>query len=211
MSISTPADIFGPTIVTDDLDALTEADALYCHYDRQINAQPAYLQLTAAGRVDAGYNPEIGDAMPADVWHGCTLRWTIPNTLTPAGVRQLVTELMPLLERVHAGHTDEWSGSNWVGQLTDDAQEANEAIDNICRDLDPEDYDHLNVWDAIDWLSNDTEATLGIRAATTDDELTTIAARLVADADPNTIIQGLDRYLTTLRDDCIAETEEIPA
>ena len=72
-----------------------------------------------------------------EVWNGKAQQW---RTVLSQGCRalpdvnaieQLAEKLAPLLDRVRAGHSVEWNGSNNVGRLTDDAQEASEEIDAI--------------------------------------------------------------------------------
>lgn len=47
----------------------------------------------------------------------------------------MVTELLPVFERLHAGHEVDWDGSNHVGKLSDDASQASDEIDSACNQL----------------------------------------------------------------------------
>ena len=64
-----------------------------------------------------------GDGVPMDIWHHRRLCWTI-GALTADAANALMTEVLPLAERVVAGYSPKWNGSNTVGELDDDAQDA---------------------------------------------------------------------------------------
>ena len=107
---------------------------LYFRYKGQINPQPARIYLYIDGRVCADYSKEIGNGRPADEWHGVTLTWNINPFLSGDKIIELFTEdenIKELLERVYAGHDQKWDGSNWVGTLTDDAQDAHDRLERI--------------------------------------------------------------------------------
>jgi len=125
---------------------------LYSQYPQQINPQPAYICLYEDGRVCADYSGEIGNARPADEWHGRTLTWRITPFLTGRAVGNLLMSepVKGLLERVHAGHDSEWNGNNFVGTLTDDAQAAFERLERIFE----EEEEDIEVWNVEDWLFN---------------------------------------------------------
>jgi hypothetical protein len=76
----------------------------------------------------------------------------------PVVLAKLLTEgaARPLLERIHAGHSVDWDGSNNRGSLTDDAQAASDALESLLDDTfgagDPDTC--VQVQDAGDWLFN---------------------------------------------------------
>ena len=121
---------------------------VYLKYERQSSAQPAHIELSEDGVVTAGANPEIGNAVTMDVWHRRTLQWSINPRLTGAQIASAIQDAYTLLERIHAGHTIEWDGSNMSGTLTDDAGDASAAL---ARRLDKL-HCEVNVWSADDWL-----------------------------------------------------------
>lgn len=123
---------------------------LYYHYDGQCNSQPAYLEMTEDGAVSVDYSGEIGNAVPAYVWHRRTLRWAIPNCLSPTGIDQLMDDVQVELQTIHDGHSVEWDGSNHVGRLTPEASEIGERLGQ--RLYECEDYERIAIWDAAEWL-----------------------------------------------------------
>jgi hypothetical protein len=176
---------------------------LYCRYGDQTNPQGVLIELDCeSGVLRAMYNPEIGNAVPCDVWHGRSLRYTIP-CYTASAANDLLASLVPLAQRVLDGYTSEWDGSNNVGKLAADAQAASEQISAICE---PEPYaegNTVNVCDADDWLAgigddDDQRREYKITATTTDPELDDIAERIARESDCD-IIEGLGAYLSRLR------------
>lgn len=138
----------------------------YLKYEGQSKPQPAYVELSEDGVVTAGANPEIGNAVTMDVWHRRTLQWSIDPGLTGAQIADAIQDALPLLERVHAGHTVEFDGSNMGGLLTEDAAEASAKLGRILEKLRSE----VNVWSAADWLwTNDTLLTVWPEGTTLDD------------------------------------------
>lgn len=70
--------------------------------------------------------------------------------LTGAQIAAAVEAALPLFERVHAGHTVEFDGSNMGGVLTEDAADASAELEAVLEKLRSE----VNVWSAADWLWN---------------------------------------------------------
>lgn len=131
------------TLHTADLQA--DRAALVFKYDSQINPQPAYVRMTEEGDVDAYTSGEIGNAVPMDVWHSRTLTWSLPWSTDANALAELLEtpEVLALLERVHAGHEVSWDGSNHVGRLGEDAQDASYRLERIFEQADT-----VDVWDA---------------------------------------------------------------
>jgi hypothetical protein len=93
-----------------------------------------------------------------DVWHGRTCQWsaslsqgsyTLPDV---SKIEAIAEQVKPLLDRVHAGHSTYWDGSNYRGRLTEDAEEASEEIDRIFEQADWYDESRA-VWDAGEWIA----------------------------------------------------------
>jgi hypothetical protein len=129
----------------------TELAPLYRQYPGQYQPQPAYVTLEN-GFVQADWSGDSGGGMPPSVWHHRTLRWAVnPSANGRALAALLEGEALPLLERVHAGHTVEWDGSNNVGLLTADAQDASDELERLLDAMnDPE--NQTQVWGADEWL-----------------------------------------------------------
>jgi len=169
---------------------------LFHQYPLQMQSQPCFLELSEGGTVCCDWDGEIGGGVPCTVWSRRDLRWDIP--CLPANMaNKLMEELLQLLERVHAGHTVEWDGSNMSGSLDEDAQDASEEIDEHIRNIDHDEF--LRVSDADDWFQDYTP---DITAETTDEEITAIAASEVETARDAGIhvLRGIEEYLENLRD-----------
>lgn len=101
-------------------------------YASQQDFQRAFFELDEDGNVRATYNGEIGNAVPCTVWNGRTMRFG-SNHLANYSAREIAATfaaLRPLFERVHAGHSVEWNGSNHVGRLNADAEAAVREIED---------------------------------------------------------------------------------
>lgn len=199
-----------------DTDDIT---ALYRHYQGQTSPQGCYIELdTRNGELTADWNAEIGNGVPASVYHQIVLRWDIP-TLTAPSANRLLDKLATLATQVLAGATTEWDGNNHVGKLTADARAAADDIEAHCQEAreEPFAYDVLGEYDAGDWFGADAgyrdsryvsseEATaenLGITAATTDTQLEELAAdaeREALTAQEPAVLTGALKFLTGIRD-----------
>ncbi|HUW71548.1 MAG TPA: hypothetical protein VMX33_15080 [bacterium] len=131
---------------------------LYKKYPGQVKAQGAFLELDEAGRVSVDWNGEIGNAVPAAVYHHKVLRFPIPCDLSTLGICQLGEHVRPLLARIHAGHSVDWNGSNMVGRFTDDAAVAIEELEYELANLEPDDFARDEVGDDEDESIEGAEA-----------------------------------------------------
>lgn len=140
------------TVCPDHLATLrAELAPLFHRYPQQTEPQPAYVQLDEVGDVTAGHSGEIGGGAPAHVWHGRTLRWSVPASVLGDVLADLLAgDALPLLQRVHAGHSVQWDGNNHCGALDDDAQQASDELDRLFEGLSHSDL--VSVWGAGDWL-----------------------------------------------------------
>lgn len=203
------------------IDKLTDKTALHCHYDRQSEAQPCYIELDCKTEtLRADYNGEIGNAIPFSVYHGHTQRWGIPM-LTADAANGLLGRIAPLAERVVAGYDEKWDGNNHVATFTDDAQSAIEEIEALC-DIEEDESLCVTEWDAGYWLQNSicrldidghpTQWDHAVKTVisdygtitheTTDDQLMEIEEKIEAGADDNVVINNLSKWLTEERDNC---------
>jgi len=186
---------------------IKEPEYLYCRYQGQTAPQPCYVELDCeSGTLTAAYNGEIGNAVPITVWHNRCLRWPIP-ALREGAALELLTELLPICERIVAGYSSEWDGSNHVGEYTDAAEDAASEVHDLCRDAFDDTGTHLQVWEAGDWLSGiGTRAQqaehLGITATSTDEQLALKLEKEQEKAEDDGIdeVEGLESYLSELRD-----------
>ena len=98
--------------------------------------------------VNAGH---AGNSITFDEWHRRELTWSIPAMLTSDGIDDLISEVFPLLEKIHKLHIVVWNGSNYAGQLKDEGemiyQKIQETIDDFYN------YQYLEVaeiWPALE-------------------------------------------------------------
>lgn len=174
---------------------------LYQKYPGQTEPQGAYITISPAkGTVRADWNGEIGSAVPFGVYQGRILRVPVPfYAHGPSLARELESEpVRVMFERIVAGHSVEWDGSNHVGRLTDDARAAVEELEARLQDVP-----QTEVWDAADWYSSDDPPP--IEADTTDEQIMRMAAELDAEASPTSgecpaiIITGSAEYFLEVR------------
>ena len=128
---------------------------LYNQYPGQCQPQPAYVSLDEDGTVSVDWSGEIGNAVPASVWHGRDVRLSISPYASSAGIRRLFddSEFRALVDQYYAGHSVEWRNGNNVGRLTDDARDALDKLERFADEWFRE-PDHLdNVCSAGEWLS----------------------------------------------------------
>jgi hypothetical protein len=182
-------------------------DELYCHYQGEHRVQGAFIALHLAdGRLYASYNAEIGNGIPASVYHGQVRRYPIP-VLTADAANRLLREIGPLAQRIADDWEDDWDGSNYNAVLGTDACKAEDEIGKLT------DSERFGIGDlvveasACDWMTGSPgeAAELGVTAATADDELAEIAARTTREAATGgdygyIILAGLDDYLRDLRE-----------
>lgn len=131
----------------------TQSAPLYCRYPTQIQSQPAYVSLNLeTGEIDADYSGEIGNAVPANVWHGLVRRYPINPQLTGAQVGELLDRLLPTLQRVLDGSSIEWDGNNYVGRLDENAEAAENELAMAGDELGRE-YETDLLVDLAEWLA----------------------------------------------------------
>lgn len=185
---------------------------LFRHYRGQTSAQPCNVSLDCrSGKLRAEYNPEIGNAIPAEEYHGHVQTWSIP-CLRASAANALLAEIAPIAERVVAGYSREWDGSRYRAAFDEDAHSAIRDIESLCNAADPSDA--VKAWDAGDWLTasgntsrDAVRAEFGITADTTDEGLGAIEARVEEEAAASgeaDVLTGTTAFLRRLRDEASA-------
>ena len=179
---------------------------LYKRFPGQIDPQPVHIEINPAERtMTAAYNPEIGDTVPVDVWHGVRLRIAGSRYMTGADWVALLNDakVLSLAAEICDGHEVYWDNGNRRGRLTEDAQLAYKELEHRitywggCGPC-PE-SDNFNVCAPDEWIPS-LDYT-GITADTADAEITKLAAEYVANAERDmTLIDGdMADWLTELR------------
>ncbi|MEU7031407.1 hypothetical protein AB0A60_32525 [Streptomyces sp. NPDC046275] len=189
----------------------TSPAELFRQYPGQHEPQPAYIELgLKSSTLLADYNSEVGGARPADVHYGFDRHYPIP-LLTAKAANQAMERIRPLAERILADWEEIWDGNNLVARLGDDALAAEEEIEDILGDGSEDGWGSASliaVWD-LDGATNGYESTdHGITADTTDERLAEIADEIrtgLTESSGNgddavVVVDGLDEYLTNLRD-----------
>ena len=125
---------------TIDVSSFEGIAPVYEQYDGQYQPQPAFIRMDEDGEIDAWVNGEI-NGTPMRVWHGRTLTWRVPSNVRGDALLAFVKEHQPLFERVYLGHEVDWDGNNHVGKLDEDAQDANEEIEQAADALHDETVD----------------------------------------------------------------------
>jgi hypothetical protein len=123
---------------------------LYWKYPRQTRPQRAVVAIDARdGAILADYDPEVGDAVPMDVYHGHVLCWHISPYITAEALDELLATIQPLAERIIAGYESEWDGQNHVARYDADAQRAIDQIEEL-----------MVAYEDDDWVCDDDECEL---------------------------------------------------
>lgn len=181
-----------------------ENKSLYLKYPNQTSQQKCFIELDLEdGELNAGTNPSIGSGTPMRVWNGIVKRWNIP-CLKPKAVIALLKEIQPLAEEIMEGSSIFWDGKNYVGKLTEEAQEIVEKIDCICSATEFQEEDIESHWNAWDWYApiSDVCKELGITAESTDENLDKIAAReQEAAEEQGYFVESILEYLSQKRDE----------
>src|SRR5690606_1337591 len=109
-------------------------------------------------------------SIPMEVWNGMILRWRLPLSTDGEALSGAIAdgEFDDLLDRIVAGFSSEWDGSNWVGHLSQDAVSAREAMyERINGFVD----NAIGVWEADEWFLHTTNEELGLSPDMTDEDL----------------------------------------
>lgn len=138
---------------------------------------------TTVLRAQEWHSSEAGSCLMS-VWHSRDLEYT--HTLSqgslavadPEKLKALAERLTPLVERLRAGHSIKWDGSNMVGKLDADAVEAHALLDDAFCDPDWQ-SDEWEAWAAAEWLREPPD---GLTHETTDKKLAEMAEGFERDA-----------------------------
>ena len=177
---------------------------LYHKYQQEIEGQPAYVELDVrTGSLYADWDAEVGNGVPADVWHGLRRRYGIINILTTDEINTLLTELAPIAQRIVDGTDIQSDGLQDRPVLSEQAQAAEEELTDVCRAAGTT---SIGIIDAAMYYGEVSTAhlhdvTAQVKADTTDEQLSALVeeAQLDGRTDGATIT-GLDEYFEELRD-----------
>lgn len=181
----------------------------------------AVLNIFENGRVSVSIDTTYtsNDGTPEAVWHGRTLEFSINGNPDPDDLASLLGEggkASVLIDRIIAGHEVEWNGNNMVGQLTEDAADAKDALRGLLEEVAQSD---LSAWEPGDWLLSSMRhaavlESVGLTVDATDAQIEAAAERLVSDArmdrvivDQNDVEKVLCECIERVREDAEDEVE----
>lgn len=137
------------------------------------------------------------NATPEDVWNGRRLRCRLKIRPDEDAAREYLAGAVgqALLEKIIAGHSIEWDGSNHVGHLSDGAQNALEQLVEDMSDL-PE--SQWSLWTVGDYLAGTTDYIIS-----TDEQLKEYATNIEGLAEVQHIVLAGDvlAYITKIRNE----------
>ena len=169
-----------------------ELHPLFARYGGQNQAQSSYVELdVTSGKLWAAYDGEIGDSVPAPVWHGSRRRYEVTNILVSSEINDLLDRIAPLAQRVLDGTT--------VGDYTEDADSAEREIRQECDEaieMSRAVQYGEGVWDAESYYDGTDPDEIGLTPGTTDEQLSKIIEeeKDAARRDGRTI-DGVEEYL----------------
>ena len=109
-----------------------EPTHLHQQYPGQNNVQGTFVELDLeTGRMEASYNPEIGNAVPVAVWHDRVLRFDLSGPLRGAVATELLHDLAPDAQIVLDRAEIDWDGNNHVGKLDEVGAAASARMEKI--------------------------------------------------------------------------------
>ena len=102
--------------------------------------------------MSADWDGEIGNAVPASVWHGRARRYQLPSPyLTREHIVEFMKDAAPLCEIVCDEYEERWNGSNHVGELTEEGEDAEFALRSMLESHRIDSDYEIVVMDAGDW------------------------------------------------------------
>lgn len=183
---------------------IEDAADLYERYPNSETRQPVEVVLDLRrGTLTIDVNPEIGNARPAEQYHGHVQTWTIPLVVVDES-NALLAKIKPLAKKIRAGYSVVWNGNDHVADFSRGARSALDEIERLCEELDGSAA--LKVWEAVEYYNplGDDEAAareLEITAETTDEQLGEIAEREKNTATKGGYsVVGISEHLHELRD-----------
>jgi hypothetical protein len=96
------------------------------------------LEINENGRVDLFARTYYGgDGVPVGEWHRRDLVFTVQPNADGEQLRADLAEgerVAVLIDRIKAGHSINWDGSNMVGTLSADAEDASQELEELLHD-----------------------------------------------------------------------------
>ena len=147
------------------IETVNSPTELFNRYPNQDQSQDCFVELDlSSGRMSTRYDPEIGNAVPMDVWHGLVRRYSLPGPILGDVANALMAEIASHAQTILDISTVIWDGNNNVvrthepncedGSLCDcPIASAEQAItDTIANSVD--EYDCVAWTEAEDWYAS---------------------------------------------------------
>lgn len=129
------------------------------------------------------------DGITMDRWHNRTLTYRLARsehgaTAIDAGLLTAwIEDQHPLIDRIVAGHSTEWNGSNYVGRLTEDARDASGDLEYAAYEADQSIRSKAGVYNVSAFFADHSLVEFGLAIDCTPEQIATVAARLTDEAD----------------------------
>lgn len=162
-----------------------------------------YLELdTRDGTLYIGTQHQCENMIPFSVRYGICRRYDIPYDIDAERLTTAINngEFDELFERIYVGTDYEWDGNNYVAELSDDARNAEDELQDLIDEIAAAGISAA-LWAAGDWLAAiDVAAEFGITVDTTDAELKAIATRIEDEAaQERVVVYDTEEYLQDVR------------
>ena len=173
-------------------------------YPNQHEPQSCFIGLNlSSGRMSAGYNPEIGNAVPMDVWHGLVRRYHLPGPPVAAVANALMEDMADHARTVLDHAEVVWDGSNNVVRThernCDDEWQcdcpiavAERAIEAVTSSVSEEDF--VSWAEAGDWYDSSgvDEYVARVQAG---ESIEDVAAFMEQEIENHCVVEGIEAYL----------------
>jgi len=210
------------TLSIETVDSPTE---LFNLYPNQHEPQDCFIQLNlSSGRMSAGSNPEIGNAVPMDVWHGLERRYSLPGPILASVANTLMEDIASHAQSVLDHAEVAWDGSNNVVRTHERNCEdewwchcpvavAERAIEAAINGVSAEDY--VSWAEAGDWYTEGADEYVArVQAGESIDDVAAAMEREIEDANKRGhsdywwVVEGIGEYLEREVEYAKAEKED---
>jgi hypothetical protein len=191
-------------------------------YPNQTEPQACYIALDlCTGRMSAQTNPEIGNAVPMDVWHGLVRRYHLPGPPVAAVANALMEDMADHARTVLDHAEVVWDGSNNVVRThernCDDEWQcdcpiavAERAIEAVTSSVSEEDF--VSWAEAGDWYVDGVDEYVArVQAGESIEDVAAFMEQEIKD-DPNEnrewVVEGIETFLRRAVEQALEATQE---
>ena len=176
-------------------------------YPNETKPQGSFIELDlSSGRMSARYDPEIGNAVPMDVWHGIVRRYYLPGPLLAKAVNALMEDIAGHAQAILDHVEVVWDGSNNVVRVHERncAEElscvcpiavAERAIEDATNDMSEEDY--VQWAEAGDWYTDGVDEYVArVQAGEDIEAVANFMEQEINEDAEGLVVEGIHAYLT---------------